>query len=69
MTDVMKIIRKERKRQGISQEKLAYLVQVDKISISFWENYKFSPKFEVVENMLNALGLEIIIRKKEDKNA
>lgn len=69
MTDVMKIIRKERKRQGISQEKLAYLVQVDKISISFWENYKFSPKFEVVENMLNALGLEIIIRKKEDENA
>lgn len=69
MTDVMKIIRKERKRQGISQEKLAYLVQVEKTSISFWENYKFSPKFEVVENMLNALGLEIIIRKKEDKNA
>ena len=64
MTDVMKIIRKERKKQGISQEKLAYLVQVDKVSICFWENYKFSPKFEIVENMLNALGLEIVIRKK-----
>lgn len=68
MTDVMKIIRKERKRQGISQEKLAYLVQVDKVSISFWENYKFSPKFEIVENMLNALGLEIVIQKKGTTN-
>lgn len=68
MTDIMKFIRKERIRQELSQEKLAYAVQVNHATISLWETYKYCPRFDDVENMLNFLGYEIVIRKKVKKN-
>lgn len=66
MLDIMKIIRTERRRQGVSQVALANIAQVHSSSVSFWETYKFSPKFDAVVNMLDALGCEVIIRRKID---
>lgn len=62
----MKIIREERQKQGISQECLAKLAQASISSVWFWENYRYTPKFDLVVNMLDVLGLEIVIRKKEN---
>lgn len=65
MTDVMKIIKEERKKQGLSQSAVAFAAMVDPATLCMWEKYQHSPKFEPVESMLNFLGYEIIIQKKE----
>ena len=65
MTDVMKIIREERKKQGISLQKVAYITQISTTTLWAYENYMHSPKFEIIESILNFLGYEIIIQRKE----
>lgn len=64
MTDIMKFIRHERRRQEMSQDELAQAVHVNHSTVCFWENYRYTPRFEDVERMLDYLGYEILIRKK-----
>ena len=67
MTDIMKFIRRERHIQEIPQEELASAIHVHHASICSWENYRYTPRFEDVENMLNYLGYEIVLRKRKVK--
>ena len=67
MTDIMKFIRHERRSQEIPQEELANAINVHHASICSWENYRYTPRFEDVENMLNYLGYEIVLRKRKVK--
>ena len=68
MTDVIKIIRDERKRRGLALEVVAYAAQINASTLCMYEKYKHSPKFEVVESMLDFLGYEIVIRKKGERS-
>jgi transcriptional regulator with XRE-family HTH domain len=63
MLNVMGFIKEERTRQGLSQEELASRAQVTSMSLYNWENYRFSPKFDDVYNLLNALGFQLVIEK------
>ena len=59
----MGFIKEERTKQGLSQEELASRAQVTSMSLYNWENYRFSPKFDDVYNLLNALGFQLVIEK------
>ena len=51
-----KRLRELRKRKGISQEKLAELINVDPTTISNIENGKNYPSMMTLENLLEVLG-------------
>lgn len=53
-------LRELRKRKGISQEKLAELINVDPTTISNIENGKNYPNLFNLENLLNVLGSSFI---------
>lgn len=63
MLDVMGFIKEERIKQGLSQEELANKAQVTGMSLYNWENYRCSPKFDDVYNLLNELGFQLVIEK------
>lgn len=67
MLDIMKFIKEERIRQGISQKAVAFAAMIDPATLCMWEKYKYSPKFEPIISILDFLGYEIVIRKKKPK--
>lgn len=58
------VIRKCRLAEGISQERLATLSGLNRSAISQYENKDICPSVYRFEDILNALGYELIIQKK-----
>jgi len=52
-------LRRIRKERGLSQQRLAELANVDKVTIVHIEGGKVSPKVETLEKLAEALGVEI----------
>jgi XRE family transcriptional regulator, fatty acid utilization regulator len=52
-------LRRIRKERGLSQQRLADLANVDKVTIVHIENGKTSPKVETLEKLASALGVEL----------
>jgi len=57
-------IRKRRKYLNITQEDLAEITGISRRSLQYIESGKMNPSIEQLEKILEALGLEIIIRTK-----
>lgn len=64
MLDIMKFIKEERIKQGLTQSSVAYAAMIDPATLCMWEKYKYSPKFEPIISILDFLGYEIVIKKK-----
>lgn len=62
--DVGELILKCRKEAGLSQNALASAVGTQPHAISQYEHKGICPKVYMFEDILNACGYEIIIRKK-----
>ncbi len=63
MTDSMKKllgkrIKEIRNKRGLTQEKLAELVEINTPNISYIENGKFYPSYETFVGLVNALDIE-----------
>lgn len=63
MTDNMKKllgkrIKEIRNKRGLTQEKLAELVEINTPNISYIENGKFYPSYETFVGLVNALEIE-----------
>lgn len=52
-------LRRIRKERGLSQQRLAELANVDKVTIVHIEGGKVSPKVETLEKLAEALGVEL----------
>ena len=52
-----------RKSKGYSIRELADRCEINKATIVNIEKGRFSPRFEIVEKLLNELGAEIIIKR------
>ena len=57
-------IKKRRKYLNITQEDLAEITGISRRSLQYIESGKMNPSIEQLEKILEALGLEIIIRTK-----
>ncbi len=53
-----KRIREIRNKKGLTQEKLAELVEINTPNISYIENGKFYPSYETFVGLVNALEIE-----------
>lgn len=56
-----KILQNERKKQGISQSKLAEMTGFTKRAIQYWENGKRSIMLEHANTIANALNISFVI--------
>ena len=56
-----KILQNERKKQGISQSKLAEMTGFTKRAIQYWENGKRSITLEHANTIANALNISFVI--------
>ena len=65
--DVGELILKYRKEAGLSQNALASAVGTQPHAISQYEHKGICPKVYMFEDIMNACGYEIIIRKKGTK--
>jgi transcriptional regulator with XRE-family HTH domain len=65
--DVGELILKCRKEAGLSQRALASAVGTQPHAISQYEHKGICPKVYMFEDIMNACGYEIIIRKKGTK--
>src|SRR5215207_8517509 len=52
-------LRRIRKERGLSQQRLAELAKVDKVTIVHIEGGKVSPKVETLEKLASALEIEV----------
>jgi transcriptional regulator with XRE-family HTH domain len=61
------VIRLVREQQGISQEKLAELAEIDRTYVSMIERGKRHPTLEVADRIANALSMRLseVIRRAE----
>lgn len=63
--DYIKAIKDERKRLGGTQEMLADVAGVSVSSIKFIEQGKMNPTIQMLELLLDCLGLELTVKQKE----
>ncbi len=63
--DYIKAIKDERKRLGVTQEMLADVAGVSVSSIKLIEQGKMNPTIQMLELLLDCLGLELIVKQKE----
>ena len=63
--NVAEVIRNRRKMLGISQAKLSEISGVHIATISAYETGRYIPNTGTVEIMLNAMGLELCVRRKQ----
>lgn len=61
MTSLGKILQDERKRQGISQQKLADMAGVTKRAIAYWEKGSKSMNVESADKVFKALHVTVTI--------
>jgi transcriptional regulator with XRE-family HTH domain len=61
------VIRVVREQQGISQEKLAELAEIDRTYVSMIERGKRRPTLEIADRIANALSMRLseVIRRAE----
>lgn len=65
--DLGEFIFEERMRQKKSQLTLEIASGVNRSSINRYENDGIMPRFDVAQRLLDALGYELVIRKKRDE--
>lgn len=65
--DLGEFIFEERMRQHKSQLTLEIASGVNRSSINRYENDGIMPRFDVAQRLLDALGYELVIRKKRDE--
>lgn len=63
--DYIKAIKDERKRLGVTQEMLADVAGVSVSSIKLIEQGKMNPTIQMLELLLDCLGLELTVKQKE----
>lgn len=66
MQELGKMVREAREEKGLNQYELAEKVDTSQPRISNLENDKFYPKFEVLENILSVLDLQLDISEKRN---
>ncbi len=62
--EIGKIIREQREVFGLSSDRLADLVGVATSTIKEIESGSRNPTFEMLQNILDAIGLELTVAKK-----
>ena len=62
--DIGTEIKRRRKYLGITQIDLAEITGISRRSLQYIERGKMNPSIEQIEKILEALGLEIILRTK-----
>lgn len=67
--EVIEIIKEERKRQGLSQYRLAQMCGITREMVNNLEKGKNSPTLRTIAAMLQALGLEMVVKKGEEDAA
>lgn len=63
MSETMYRIKKELKDQGISQHDFARMTGISESTISKYMTGKMEPGIDVIEKMVNALGLHLFVFK------
>lgn len=63
--DYIKAIKDERKRLGVTQEMLADVAGVSVSSIKLIEQGKMNPTIQMLELLMDCLGLELTVKQKE----
>lgn len=66
--NIEKILKSERIRQGISQQKLADLAGVTKRAVTYWENGKRKMTLESADKILKALHTSVTIGEQKGEN-
>lgn len=54
-------LRELRESQGLSQEELADLAEIDRTYVSYLENQKYSATLDMVEKLATALGVAPLV--------
>ncbi len=65
ISELGKSIKKRRKELNITQEHLAELASISKNTLYKLERGESNPSFEVVEKILDILGLELTVQVKK----
>jgi transcriptional regulator with XRE-family HTH domain len=66
--EIIKILEKEQKKNGMSAIIIAQKTGCTNRSISYWKHGKRNISLQMVEKILETLGYEFCIFKKEEKN-
>lgn len=64
MKDFIKILQKQRKKQGLSCRKLGFKAGCTGRAISYWENGQREISLKEAEKVMNALGMDLVIVKR-----
>ncbi len=62
---ILKLLREERIRNQMSLEALSLLTGYNFNSLQRWENGRVTPSVNAVVDYANALGFDLVLRKKE----
>ncbi len=66
-TDIGKMLKQRRKQLGVDQHTLAMLAQMSVNTIVAVERGTTDPSLSTINKLCDVLGLELIVRLKEDK--
>ena len=66
-TDIGKMLKHRRKQLGVDQHTLAMLAQMSVNTIVAVERGTTDPSLSTINKLCDVLGLELIVRLKEDK--
>ena len=64
--EIIKVMARERERQGISYKQLQQKSGVELHTIAKWVCGESRPRMEVMIDVLDALGLELALRRKNN---
>ena len=62
-------LRKKRKEMGISQQKLADMVNCHLTTLGRWEREEAYPSLDYAEDIIHRLGGELVIREQEHEGS
>ncbi|GGZ15857.1 helix-turn-helix domain-containing protein [Shewanella fodinae] len=62
--EIGKTVSKSRKALGYTQQRLAELTGINKVTISEIENGRFTGSFDIFERLLDAVGLQFTVAPK-----
>lgn len=63
--DCAKLLKETRKQVGVTQEELADVAGVSISSVKLIEQGKMNPTMQMMDVLMDCLGMEIIVRPKE----
>lgn len=64
--EIIKVMARERERQGISYKQLQIKSGVELHTVAKWVCGAARPRLDVLIDVLDALGLEIVLRRKNN---